>query len=105
MTEEAAVESTIAIVATKAGTRRRGGTSLMSPGKKRAFALGTAVALATTAFAAPVAAQMDNVDDLMISQEGEYAPAAGMPGGSVVTRVSHHTSAGVKRSVSPRRSR
>lgn len=56
----------------------------MSPGKKRVFALGAAVALATTAFAAPVAAQVDNVDDLMISQEGEYAPAMGTPGGTVV---------------------
>ena len=56
----------------------------MSPGKKRVFALGAAAALATTAIAGPVAAQMDNVDELMISQEGEYAPAKGVPGGAVV---------------------
>jgi len=56
----------------------------MSPGKKRAFALGVAAALATTALAAPVTAQVENVDELMISQEGEYAPEAGSPGGTVV---------------------
>jgi peptide/nickel transport system substrate-binding protein len=56
----------------------------MSPGKKRVFALGTAAVLATTAVAAPVAAQMDNVDDLMISAPGEYAPEPGTAGGSVV---------------------
>jgi peptide/nickel transport system substrate-binding protein len=56
----------------------------MSSGKKRAFALGVAAAMATTVFATPVAAQADNVDDIMISQEGDYVPEAGTPGGSVV---------------------
>jgi peptide/nickel transport system substrate-binding protein len=56
----------------------------MSPGKKRVFALGTAAVLATTAVAAPVAAQMDNIDDLLISAPGAYAPEKGTPGGSIV---------------------
>ncbi len=57
----------------------------MSPGNKRAFALGAAAALAITALAAPVAAQeVDNVDDIMISQPGDYVPETGVPGGTVV---------------------
>ncbi len=57
----------------------------MSPGNKRAFALGAAAALAITAFAAPVAAQeVDNVDNIMISQPGDYVPETGTPGGTVV---------------------
>ncbi len=54
----------------------------MSPGKKRAFALAAAAALATTAFATPAMAQVDNIDDLMI--DTSYAPEAGTPGGTVV---------------------
>ncbi len=56
----------------------------MSPGKKRAFALGAAAALATSAFGTPAMAQTDNVDDIMISQPGDYTPEAGTPGGTVV---------------------
>jgi peptide/nickel transport system substrate-binding protein len=56
----------------------------MSPGKKRAFALGAAAALATTAIAGPVVAQNDSIDDILISAPGEYAPEQGTPGGTVV---------------------
>jgi peptide/nickel transport system substrate-binding protein len=81
---DAASDAHYWIVATKAMTRRRGGTSLMSPGTKRTFALAAVLAIVGSAVAVPVLAQADdaNVDALMFGST--YAPEKGTSGGSVV---------------------
>ena len=71
------------IIATQVMTRRRGGTSLMSPGTRRTFVLVATLALAGSALAGPAMAQDEaNIDDLMFGSN--YAPEKGTPGGSVV---------------------